>query len=606
VLSNPYQTNTPLLVCPTATDGATITPSGVADTNSNWAVLTASANADWRLASVIVRPGSFADGNFYEVDIGVGAIGAEVVIASVRGYSGNNSGGSAELGSVFHLSAPCNVISSGDRVVARLRQVSTNTSTWAVAIQYWRLPLSGSKNVMPVSTIGPVCIPSGSRITVTTHATINTYGSWVELTPSTDTDWIITDLVMVGGNFLTWDVQIGIGSAGNEVPLWTVSTLASWFASSNAWQGGPWTIPFNPPFGPIPTGTRVAVRAKCQNSAGAKSFGTGFVVLKKVIAGLATNDKMLFEPYQLLTVSGAGGWTNYSGWYEFIANTSKDIVIVQLSGSKDNTGLTQYDIGVGSAGNEIPISSIIAHHGVGFGGGRFNITWPYGRLIPAGSRVSMRLKNQGTSAGLGHDATFGYIEVSGITPDFENWTEDYIIGELVYDNLPTALQMGVFTGASAWQNGSWVELDASAGKEYVVLGMTMNGVSVPAEAEFDLGFGAAGFEQVAHTIRWDATDTVSGTSFVWTRFNIPLIIPISTRLSFRARCSLATPRTYNFNLILAERPIAEPFVATILSGLYELIPNKTADTLVSAYEPFDENDYKKPDPSFQTAVIEDK
>lgn len=552
--ANPYKSADGLLPLPSAATGTQVTPSGIANTYGAWAEMTAAASGDWRLAAIVVRPGTFVSGNYYEVQIGIGAAGAEVAVATVRGYEGTNSGGAGETGSTFTLAAPADVISSGQRVSARLSQVSTNTSAWSISLSYWVTPVSAD-SVMPTTTVGPVSVPPQALLSATTNASIDTYGSWVEVDAATASVWHITDILCHSTtNFLTWGVQIGLGAAGSEVATWTVYTEQTWFAA-NAWEGGPWTVPVRPTW-KIPAGTRVAVRVKCINSAGAKTASIGLTVVKADITGLGTEDTMSYTDYQQLICTG-GGWTaDWSPWTTFIASTSTPILVCQLASSKDNTGLTWYQIATGSAGNETLVASGIAQHGVGFGGGRFNITLPYARYIGAGERVSIRISVQGLSVGLGHYVALGYINNPSTTPDFQNWTEDEVVGEAVYTNLPTSLNIGIATNASAWVSGSWVEVDSSLPADRVLLGMTLASISVPVDAELDLGTGAAGSETVIHTVRHEMTDTVSGCSFAWNLFAFPLMLPASERFAVRMRCSRAAATTFNVNFLYAATPVS--------------------------------------------------
>lgn len=552
-MAGAYRTTTPTQSLPAAQDGISVTPAGIADAWSAWVEVVPSAAGNLRLAGIIVRPGSFADGNHYEVEVGIGGAGSEVTVAGQRGYSGNNAGGTAESGSILTFALAADVIPVGSRIAVRLRQVSTNTSAWRIALQYYPLPISAA-SIMPASSVGPVNVPSGSRISLSTSASLGVAGSWVEVTSATDAIWLLSNVVCLGPNFVDWELDVGIGAAGSEVVRWTVKSTAAWFVSSNAWQGGPWNILLRPPFR-IPSGVRLAVRIRSMNASGVKAFTAGFTVTKEDVSGVGTDDPMAWAPFALLTVPG-GGWGVYSPWVEMIANTTGAIAVCQLSSTRDNTGLTLYEIGVGAPGFEQVVARGVAYHGVGFGGGRFTITLPYARLIPTGSRVAIRMTVQGTGAGLGHYVALGYIACTASTPDFDNYTDTVV--ENLYTNLPSSLVFQVFTGASAWQSGAWVQVDATVPEARVISAYTFDGLSVPVEAEFDLGIGAAGSEQVVATERWEATDAGSGCSFLYTLLATPVVLPVGERLALRARCGRVGATTLTFNLLYSAEPATPP------------------------------------------------
>jgi hypothetical protein len=472
--SNGYKTSSPLLSLPSAANGVTVTPSGVSEGWSSWVELTASAATAMRLATIIALPGARASANYYEIEIGTGASGSETPIASARGMAGNNAGGPADYSDVLTLAIPADVISAGQRVSCRLRQASTSTSAWRVSVQYWARPVVGN---MPASSTGPVNVPSGSRLSVTCGAA-DAFGSWVELTSATDADWIIGNVMGVAPNGHTWEIEIGIGAAGSEVGFWKVRSFGAWFISADAFQGGPWNILLRPALGPIPAGSRVAIRAR--SSVGVFALLLGFTVTKQAVNGAASNLPMRWADWTSVTPT-TGGLGNFSAWTTLIASTSTDIVATGLTKTYPQAGQSGRNIiqlGVGTPGSEVIFAECYVLNGV-YGGGRFNFPLPYARLIDAGSRVAIRFAVEYTPGGPATSFAMSYQEVSTV-PDFDNWTSELI--QDVYLTGTSAFPL--VAGTPAWANGNWTQIDASVPVDRVLTAyMTDNG----AQVEYEIG-----------------------------------------------------------------------------------------------------------------------
>jgi hypothetical protein len=539
-----YSTSAPLLTYPPADDGVSITPSGIADGWSNWVPLTTTTTA-WRLAAIIVTPGGFAVGNFFEIEIGTGAVGHETTVAAERGYSGNDSGGSASLTNLLTLTIPADVIPLGSSVSARLRQVSTSVTVWKVAVQYYAMPLPAGET-MPVASSGDVNVPSGSRLTLTTNATARVPGAWVEVTSAADGDWMIGHLVCVGPRIMDWAVEFGIGAENAEVVHWTVTSHAQWFAFSNGWQGGPWNILIRPPF-LVRDGSRLSVRIK-QSLNGADSYALGLTVVKQQVPGVPTAQPMSWLPNpsqapfleQVTPPGGPANFTsdgsapNFSSWVQFIASTSEDIAIAALVSTSDNTGNCLIQIGTGSMGNEVVIANVVAGYGVvasGGAGGRFNMNLPYPIVVPTGTRVSVRMAMEQTVGVFSHYLSLGYIALGGDDPDFESWTTD-----LVQDWY---LSVTAVSGTNAWEDGAWIAVDTDVATDRVLTAFSPPGV-VGCEYEIDLGIGDEDEEVVLTTLRGSNIDSSSGCSLIYEVLPIPTTVPAGSRLSIRGRCSLAS------------------------------------------------------------------
>lgn len=533
-----YSTAAPLLSLP-VTDGVSITPSGVASTFSAWVELTALASTGMRLANVSVLPGAGALGNFFAVEIGVGPAGSEMAVTEVRGDSGNLP--NADFGDVILVAVPADVITAGQRVVARMRQVSTDTTPWIVSLQYWALPIAASSN-MPVATVGQVYYPTSGITTSVTAGTSGNFGSAVTISASTDADWMIGNVVCVGPgpNFATWNLQILV----DDVVRWTVNSREAWTFIGTAFQGAPWNIVLRPPF-LVPSGSKLSVKLRSEFVS--QVYGLALGVTKQAVTNCATALPQQWAPEeQIAAIAAPGGFGNYGAWTEWIASTATDILVTGLISTHGNIGGTTIQIGVGGSGDEVSIGECHASYGVGFGGGRFQLPLPSARWVPAGSRVSLRMtiSSGGASLGVG----LGYLEAA-TAPDFANWSDDLV--QVAYASISMS------THATAWTNGAWVEIDPNVAFARMITAYAWDNPA-PVEVCVDIGIGAANSESVVTTVRWASGCGVSSTSFGYMLLPIPARIPSGSRLVARARCSMAGVQTIAFVAHYTAMPVTPP------------------------------------------------
>lgn len=524
-----YKTTSPLRCLPSAANGVTVTPPGIAEGWSSWVQLSASASSDMRVATIVAFPGTRAIGNWYEVELGVGAALSEVAVAATRGLSGTGNGGNSDASDLIHLAIPADVVQTGDRLAVRVRQTSTDTTPWKVSIQYWALPMNGT---VPGASVGPVNVPSGSRFTVTSGSA-NVYGSWVEIDASIDDPWTIGNVVCFGPQpdvtSYSWELEIGIGTTGSWTPTWSVKSYVVWFSAFSSFQGGPWNVLLRPALGPIPVGSSVALRMRSPQ--GSAAFNVGLTVTKQAVAGASSNLRMLWTDGVDIP-SVAGGQTNFTDWTEVIAETATEIAlsgVTKLYELGGHTGHVIVQIGVGAEDEEALVSEHYLNSAV-WSGGRSNFPLPYARLVPAGSRVVVRYSQEDTGASVNNSFALSYQEIL-TTPDFDNYTDELI--QRAYFN-PLQYYWTLTTGASAWADGAWVEVDADVPINRVITAFEWVGPEY--EVEVDLGIGASGSETVASTIRWSGSLSEGGPAF-HDVLPAPQVLPRGERFAIRARCA---------------------------------------------------------------------
>jgi len=202
-------------------------------------------------------------------DIAIGAASSESVIVSNLGHKMTSTHWFAGINHFIPLS-----IKSGSRISARAQSTYTTSAQYLrVAIHFLRksfnhrgFQICDTYGDVPASSIGTSIDPGG---------TVNTKGSWVELTSgltrSINGFWLyfsnLNDYTRTNDSY--WATDIGVGSSGNEV-----SVLKDFVCS--LWSGSALIMPHNTPLLniSIPAGTRISARTKCTiNTVGARELG---------------------------------------------------------------------------------------------------------------------------------------------------------------------------------------------------------------------------------------------------------------------------------------------------------------------------------------------
>jgi hypothetical protein len=245
---------------PSAADAVAVTPNAGTWTDSAWFELVAAADASAIVTGLIVQPddalGAFAATSF-EIDLGIGAAGAEAVVATFRGHYGD----AADCGP-GRLPAPIglDVVPNGVRVAVRIRIGAHSTNNaWRVAATYLAKPIRGS---LLTTSRRQQCYPSAAdNIVCTLGAGAWANSSWVEVVAATLSGIVVVSLV-IETTFVTttgthWEFDLGVGGSGSEVPIATVRTC-----DVIGTTDGPRVIPLFTPLDAVPAGSRLAVRTR--------------------------------------------------------------------------------------------------------------------------------------------------------------------------------------------------------------------------------------------------------------------------------------------------------------------------------------------------------
>lgn len=376
---------------PPAVSFTAVTPNGTAWNNSNWFQIIASTGAAWVLTGLTVSPAvSNVD---YEFDIGVGSAGNEVVIATLGGFvsAGGNSGCAWQF---TPTSVPIDAIPASSRVSVRMRKVGTSTAQWFVDMHYFLKTGLGVGTTANPTLVAPA---AAAGVAVATNTTGGANSSWVELHSGLTNIAILSVVCNFPSVADYWEIDIGYGTAGNEVVAGTIALTER----SNI--GNRRVFPFCIPIAIAGT-NRIAIRVRRSTSAASISptfrliyvstsdFGGSLPEWTTAIPAITSSAAAL------PTVAGAAVNHANSNYVELITSTSTAIVLtgITVDPAVASVGY-EVDIAVGGAGSEVVICTIV-DVSLTLGGIDNTVTLDIPiDAIPASSRVSARFRKDGTS-----------------------------------------------------------------------------------------------------------------------------------------------------------------------------------------------------------------
>lgn len=196
------------------------------------------------------------------------------------------------------------------------------------------------------------------------------------------------------------EVDIGVGSAGNET---VISTFKLHAAVTNK-AGDNFDTPLPVWVDAIPSGARVSVRLRAARpTAGTNTLLVSLSYVPKPISGERLSTTKPYRPYPPNTtppvlVAGATDWQN-GAWVELIATTLADWLLmaawVASTSTNDPIAIGIFEVGVGAAGSEEVIYTCKYggwHLGTYHPRPFYSGGWVFSEVIPAGSRLAMRIR----------------------------------------------------------------------------------------------------------------------------------------------------------------------------------------------------------------------
>jgi hypothetical protein len=505
---------------PSATNGVSVTESGVAWTNSGWVQITASTASAIVVTGVVVEmpTSTFVE---FEVDIGKGAAGSETVVATTAGVHKTNASGPWLL----EVPIPVDNIAAGQRVAVRIRGDTVSATAVNIKLTYFDKPLGGTvttttvpSKIMPAAAAGVVVTPSG-----TSWANSN----WFQVTASTATAIVLTGITFSGAVSEEFEVDVGVGAAGSET---VVTTFRDDITNGN---GGPYVSIIKPALDNIPSGSRVAIRMR-KNGTSVATWKIKLLYFSSPTGVALPALPLKWSPSAAastaITPSGVA-WTN-SAWVVVIPSAAAHL---QLAGFQFDPGVAaqyEFDFAIGATGSEVIIASM---KGMCSNTGLQKYFIPFQPLldaVPLGAQLSVRLRISSTTT-TNWGVSVGYYEDSTTT----NKSSAY------QKVLPTAANGTLVTPSGTnWANSAWVQLSAPIANPILITSIPFDPTNAQ-EFEVDLGTGAAGSETVVTTLAGNAANT-NGNQILF--LTSPLLIAANTRVAIRMRKTSTSVTTWGF------------------------------------------------------------
>jgi hypothetical protein len=521
-----------------------VTGAGVSRANSAWGVISASTPAAWVLAGIVVGDWAISvTGGDFEIDVGVGPGGSEVVIATIPSFAE----GPSDSYHHFFFPVPIDAIPAGSRVSVRLRMEGTSVFVWRIGIGYYTKPISGVistyTGIPAVSQSGVVPATQTSGATWANPAGFQT----IENAPS---DVYIAGIAFDAGTADTEvEVDLATGAAASEVVFTTVrkNIQASEYGFSSF-------LMFPILYDSVASGTRLSFRARASGLAQTVKVRLLYYPKAATLSNRKTSNKAIITipsaadgiAPSYATSFGAGVYT------QLIAATSSALQLAGITMDKDGGAVPdecEVDIGVGAAASEVVIatwrySSRDNTRGNGF---MWMLPAPIDS-IPNNSRVAARVRNNTVTNN--PTARLSILAYQGLAGGVSQTNRTLKVAPAA------ATGISIVPTAGEWTDGAWVQCVASMAFDSLIAGIEIlpgSGIAeFPNSFEIDIGFGASSAEVVATTVRGFFYRPDFG------KYLLPtgLRCPASTRVSFRIRKSItATNNNWTAALMYYENVI---------------------------------------------------
>lgn len=531
-------TSNPLVWLPANSSWTSITPDGGNRVASNWFQVSAAVPNDAVLAGIAIGTWFVSGGTFpydWEIDVGVGGAGSEVVIATFCGLTSN----AVDTNHHVMLPIPVDAIPSGSRVAVRLRKEGTSINVWSCAVGLYYKPLLGN---ISTTTLAPLPSQSGSA-----PATQSSGAAWANPAAFQTIENAPFDLCVGGacifcGNADTEiEVDLATGGVGSEVVFHTIhkNIQSAQFGFSH------W-IPFPILYDGIASGTRISFRARASGISATVEIKLLYYRKPLSAARKTSSAGLLGFPSAANGVAPTYATSFAAGTYtEIIPSAPSRLQLVGVTMDKDGTAGTdecEVDIATGSSGNEQVIATFrYAHQAALMGAGV-----PWALPIPVdnianNARISARVRTSGVTNN--PTSRLSILAYSGLTGQASTTNK-------ILKSLPSRAA-GITLNPSAldWTDIAWVECTPRLSNDSLIAGVGIfsgSGGSQEARFELDIGFGAAGSEVVATTLR----GMIYNKDFGYYLLQTALFAPQGTRISFRMRKAVtATNNAWKFALM---------------------------------------------------------
>lgn len=217
-------------------------------------------------------------------------------------------------------------------------------------------------------------------------ATPGVEGAYVEMIASTSfaSTWMKVVLEDLEANAEA-EFDIATGGAGSEVEIITDQHIHQRNIGGGTGRGNWFTFPMT-----IPSGTRLSMRIK-GTEALARTY-EGALNISNFTPSPAIPNVSQSSGFKTVTSGGLGG--AYGSFVELVSSLNNSAVWMFLTLYSQTSGqLAEFDIGIGSGGNEVEIVEDIPFQKTLTGGNTASMCAYFPIVIAAGNRVSIRVKD---------------------------------------------------------------------------------------------------------------------------------------------------------------------------------------------------------------------
>lgn len=238
-------------------------------TNTAWTQVIAAGVTTARVILAGVSLGDTGTSNEWELDIGSGGAGAEVVVATMRA-AGTLSGGSSNMQGHLYFPVPIDNIAQGARISWRGRSNNGGTLPRFGLLYY---EVDGAVTFQ-TTTRPSVPIPSAANGIIRDTPAAAGWGNstWIQITASTAYDLAIGGIILAAESVSTdqnsWEADLGKGAAASEV---VIATIRGTSHTTGSYNPGGFHL-FRPLLDNVPSGTRLAWRLRHSNAIDSSGF----------------------------------------------------------------------------------------------------------------------------------------------------------------------------------------------------------------------------------------------------------------------------------------------------------------------------------------------
>jgi hypothetical protein len=227
---------------------------------------------------------------------------------------------------------------------------------------------------------------------------LGSFGSWQEIVASTAAEtWIAGISISTFPNTSNTRLvlQYGTGAAASEVAINDGHFIAALSGDSTYYRPQFLEVPI----GPIPAGTRIAIRVATNSSFSAGDLKCTLLYYENFDS---SHFHASFQNYAPTGTTGAavtpsGTAFAASAWAELVSALAEDSVVLGISVDATSADVeTIYELGTGASSAETAFTTLrFSNAGTAAHVGDIDLPAPY--FLPAGTRISVRLKKTGTN-----------------------------------------------------------------------------------------------------------------------------------------------------------------------------------------------------------------